>query len=646
MNHRAALLLALLILTTKTISAETAKECYEEGLLYLSKHQYSDAIASFLSAISKNPYYKEAYNRLGEVYYLKGSFKEAIFYFKEATNLDEYYIDAHNNLGRAYERDGQLDSAYSQYQKVLEIDPLNVDAHYNLAGIFYKKRQIRDAIGEYKRVIELDPGYFLAYINLGTIYWKEEASYPKAISYYEEAKAQDPTSSIPHLNLGSLYFEQKELDKAVSEYKNALKKDPKSLYALNMLGKIYIEKREYESAEKIYRRLIDLLPKDSTAHYTLGTVAEAQKKFGEAAEWYEKALLLDPHNEVALFRLDRIILELKRESVYSKRRRNSASVHLYLGDHYFKERIIPLSLYEYRRSISLNPQSASARYSLSRVYEHQGLFSYAINELMRVREIDPTNVTASDLLEKVYWKAKRTFCFREEIDLSKLPPPIIKLLVVRFCEKDVIHQGVSEFINHLLLSLLSYFPQVRVLSPERIEMEKERLKIEEIKRKRDAIMLAEELLCDLLLWATVEENEEEIKIEASLINLENLQEVLNVTSIGIGNNKIKEAVAYLQEKVIEAIPVRGNIFKIDGDTVWINLGSRHGIKEKDTLEIIEKKEMKIDPLTGRLVGYKEKSIGKVQISAVEALIAKAVVTTPYTTDILRLNQEVRLLREE
>ncbi|MDI6752052.1 MAG: tetratricopeptide repeat protein [bacterium] len=609
--------LSFLLITTLVFSL-TPKDIYEEGEKLLKEGKRSEAIAKFLLATKQNPYYKEAYCKLGEVYSQKGDYKEAIIAFKEAIKIDEHYLGARNLLGLAYEADNQINLALACYQECLKIDPLNLAVHYNLAKAFSKKGKIQDAISEYEKIIEISPDYILAWIGLGTLRWKEQGLYDEAIDCFKEAERIDPTSPLPAINLGDLYFNQKKLEKAESSYKKALEKERDNLYGLKKLGQIYLDRKEYQKAGNIYKRLSGLLPDDPIIYYALGIIMEAQEAYGTASSFYEKSLSLSMDDETVLFRLDRIILEKEKESVYSERRRNSAAIHFNLGEYYFKERFIPLALYEYKISCLLNPQDANTRYKLSKVYEVEGLLSDACDEMMKARELSPTDQVYTDYLEKIYFKHKRGFIFREGIDISQVPSPIISIFVPKFIQKEGLHAELPEFANNLFLSLLASSYKVKVFSEK------------EHGEKEEAIRKAISLSATFFLWVEIEEEKDTMKLNSSLIDLFSLSEVFNIVSIGVGKNKIKDAVLHLSEKVIAAVPISGNIFKIEGDRVWINIGTKQGLSDKDSLEIVEK---------GR-------KIGELKISQMSALVSKAKVSTSQTEEFLRIGQEVRVIRKK
>lgn len=61
----------------------------------------------------------------------------------------------------------------------------------------------------------------------------------------------------------------------------------------------------------------------------------------------------------------------------------------------------------------------------------------------------------------------------------------------------------------------------------------------------------------------------------------------------------------------------GKIAKVEGGTVWINLGSANGINVGDTFAVYELGEPIKDPDSGEVLGQDEKKIGRIRVTAVK-----------------------------
>jgi tetratricopeptide (TPR) repeat protein len=84
---------------------------------------------------------------------------------------------------------------------------------------------IEEAIKSYKRAVELNPAAAGALVNLGTIYYRQR-NYPEAERHYQQAIDVDTNYPLAHYNLGNLFDEQGDLARAELHYTTALRLNP------------------------------------------------------------------------------------------------------------------------------------------------------------------------------------------------------------------------------------------------------------------------------------------------------------------------------------------------------------------------------------------------------------------------------------
>lgn len=80
-------------------------------------------------------------------------------------------------------------------------------------------------IEAYDKVIELNPQAAGALVNLGTIYYRQR-QFAEAERYYKQAITADPSYPLAEFNLGNLYDEQGRLNAAFDHYRRALALNP------------------------------------------------------------------------------------------------------------------------------------------------------------------------------------------------------------------------------------------------------------------------------------------------------------------------------------------------------------------------------------------------------------------------------------
>jgi tetratricopeptide (TPR) repeat protein len=133
---------------------------------------------------------------------------------------------------------------------------------------------VEEAIEAYLKALELNPGAAGALVNLGTIYYRQR-NFIDAETYYREAIEADPSYPLAQFNIGNLYDE---------------------------LGRT-------EDAEGHYKMALELNPQYADAHFNLALLCERQGDNLKAVYHWKNYLKLDSGGEwaeVARRQLDRL----------------------------------------------------------------------------------------------------------------------------------------------------------------------------------------------------------------------------------------------------------------------------------------------------------------------------------------------------
>ena len=85
--------------------------------------------------------------------------------------------------------------------------------------------ELESIIEAYKKVVEFNPSAAGALVNLGTIYYRQR-QFPEAEQYYKDAITADASYPLAEFNLGNLYDEQGRLPEAFDHYRRALALNP------------------------------------------------------------------------------------------------------------------------------------------------------------------------------------------------------------------------------------------------------------------------------------------------------------------------------------------------------------------------------------------------------------------------------------
>lgn len=153
------------------------------------------------------------------------------------------------------------------------------------ADLFYQAVRLEDEHGPaaqvielYTRAIEMHPGHAAALINLGTIYYNQR-QYIQAEAVYRRATEADPNYALAFFDLGNSLDELQRLNEAIDAYRRAIQLVPKYADAHYNLALAYERMGEQRRALPhwvIYARLDPMGPWSSHARSQARRLIDAE----------------------------------------------------------------------------------------------------------------------------------------------------------------------------------------------------------------------------------------------------------------------------------------------------------------------------------------------------------------------------------
>jgi tetratricopeptide (TPR) repeat protein len=131
-------------------------------------------------------------------------------------------------------------------------------------------------------------GLFLAAVQA-----EESGDKQRAISLYEEMLALDPGYAPAFINLGTLYFHQRQFGKAEELYRRATEADPGYVLAFFDLGNVLDELERPDESIAAYKRSVELSPRYADAHYNLALAFERKGELRAALQHWQAYVRLD-----------------------------------------------------------------------------------------------------------------------------------------------------------------------------------------------------------------------------------------------------------------------------------------------------------------------------------------------------------------
>ncbi len=181
---------------------------------------------------------------------------------------------------------------------------------YNLGLEAQQKGDTLDAITYYKAAITADANLSDAYLNLGSIYFAQK-QYGEAMINFKRTTELSPTDGLGFSNLGKSYYAMKQYDNALSAFQGAASADPSNSAVKKEIGKIYYNLKNYDECIKAYEDFFKT-DTDAYAFYQCGMAYRKKKQSNKAITYFKKAVVANPNHFGSQYNLANIYRE--RES--------------------------------------------------------------------------------------------------------------------------------------------------------------------------------------------------------------------------------------------------------------------------------------------------------------------------------------------
>jgi len=143
-------------LEAATLNPADASAHYNLGLIYLQRHQYAEAQASFAKAVEIDPDEVDAHYQLGRIAREEGRYAEAISHFDSVVRRSENHAQGEvwREIGRTYYEASQYDDALAAFERFLEKRPSDPEGLYRYGLTLHKQGRVDQAIAQMQTCIQ------------------------------------------------------------------------------------------------------------------------------------------------------------------------------------------------------------------------------------------------------------------------------------------------------------------------------------------------------------------------------------------------------------------------------------------------------------------------------------------------------------
>jgi tetratricopeptide (TPR) repeat protein len=200
------------------------------------------------------------------------------------------------------------------------LDPVTQQLAFDFAIIPERQLQVvrPDGLALERKALELQEMFQRA-VKLE----EKPATIPQAVEIYEVILESRPTHAPALINLGTIYYNQREFEQAEQLYRRATVADPEYALAFFDLGNVLDEMQRLTEATTAYERAVALVPQYADAHYNLALAYERQGQRRRALRHWLMYVRLDPVGPWSSHAKDQAqkILSVEKLSIVSRRGR-------------------------------------------------------------------------------------------------------------------------------------------------------------------------------------------------------------------------------------------------------------------------------------------------------------------------------------
>jgi tetratricopeptide (TPR) repeat protein len=272
------------------------------GTILYKKKQFAQAIPYLEKVSAAMPRDIDAALMLADALMQTKAPQKAMDLYVKAKDLQPDNVKIWLALVAAAEAAGQADKATefrnglaALDKKIIAKEPKSVDSRMRLAEYLFAKNDFDAAFPIYKELAVLTPKDKRVFSRLVEIAQKKGKE-ADALTYLKQFAALDVSNAKAHLNLGNMYFDQKNQDNALNEYREAWKLDPTLTGFFQHYGEIVVAKNLEDEAITVLNAAIKNNEADPKMFITLGKMYQKKRQYAPAIAMFKKASNNDPKN--------------------------------------------------------------------------------------------------------------------------------------------------------------------------------------------------------------------------------------------------------------------------------------------------------------------------------------------------------------
>jgi tetratricopeptide (TPR) repeat protein len=600
---------------------------YERGRAEQARSNLLAAVELYRAALIENPAYVQPLIGLAESFFALEEYEEALEYLKQAQVYDRSDLDLIVLEGRIAIALDQPATARSLFESVLEKEPNNLEARFGLAELDIAQGRTRNAGQRYIETLKIRPESQKALLSL-VLLSEAQGDLPSAQAYLELALKYHNYDPRVHYAAGRFSMEEGNLDRAESYLLTAIALDGEYTEAKRLLAQVYLLKDQPQRAIDILRQILTTSRDIPLVWYCLGLAYDGSADPEQGIRSLAQAVRLQPDDEIA-----RIVLEniaLNQLPIDDPIRERYAAYHLERGTLFRERNFLDKALMEYRRALRLQPEAKEPRLGYAELHRLMGFPEKYLRELEVLRDLGYTDARILDDIESIGAARYDSVSAQWGIDQYGLDRKRFSLALYHLMPATrELHPFAGEAAAAYLHDLFQGYPTLEVLQTTLNVVSFE-----------SAFREARALGSDYFLLMHIEESERSFTavLEQYLTSTGKLLRTYRV--FRTGNDRVQDSFNILADRVVESLPLRGELLARQFDRGVIDLGIYDELEAGQELAVVRKGRVRLRNDRIGVTADERDVLGSFTVAALDETISEGTVTKRSFFDLINAGDEI------
>jgi len=220
--------------------------------------------------------------------------------------------------------------------------------------LLFMSNKDQESLQILKQALKINKKNSDIHFDIGNIYVKNRLTKKATESYLQSFQYSQKPNELLLINLGNLFFEDKQYKKAINFFSQAKKKNPQNFYALKKIFTCYIQLinleknllKKYDTNKELEKLVLGELDRESESYEInaiLSSFYESCNQYALAKNYYEKSLDINFNIDQALSYADFLIYIKKQKEAFDILKKiestfvteNLSLCYLMMGKNYF-----------------------------------------------------------------------------------------------------------------------------------------------------------------------------------------------------------------------------------------------------------------------------------------------------------------------